>query len=142
MEKFKKNAKYCHRTINPPLFNEDDTTCVIDKCIVPELHILQGFVNHVFWDGLVHLVGRKEVLIWPKDLKLVPENYQGDVFEGNACREFLKQADKLNNPKIHKNVHNLSIVPFINVFKAMDKVVECCFSLKGVGPNSHSLVHN
>ena len=31
--------------------DEDDDMYVIQKCVPPELHLLQGFVNHLFWDG-------------------------------------------------------------------------------------------
>ena len=53
----KKNANKSRSTINPPLFDEADNVFVIEKCVPPELHILQGFVNHLFWDGLVPLLG-------------------------------------------------------------------------------------
>ncbi|CAH0550993.1 unnamed protein product [Brassicogethes aeneus] len=56
--KNKKFARDCHITINPPLFQEDDEVHVIEKCVIPELHILQGYVNHLFWNGLVPLLGR------------------------------------------------------------------------------------
>ena len=61
--KDKKLAKNCHSTINEPLFKENDDLLILDKCIIPELHILQGFVNHLFWDGLVHLVGQEKALL-------------------------------------------------------------------------------
>lgn len=46
--KNKKLAKDANSTINPPLFEEDDDTKVLDKCVVPPLHLMQGFVNHLF----------------------------------------------------------------------------------------------
>ena len=70
----------CHSCVNPPLFEEDDNVFVIEKCIPPELHMLQGFVNHLFWDGIVPLLGKEKALLWPKTLKLVAKNYQGDIF--------------------------------------------------------------
>ncbi|CAB0039995.1 unnamed protein product [Trichogramma brassicae] len=57
--------------------DEDDDLYVIEKCVLPELHLLQGFVNHLFWKGLVPEVGREKALLWPKKLSLVPKNYQG-----------------------------------------------------------------
>lgn len=85
-----KNMKYsqgCHSTINPPLFIESDDITVIEKCVIPDLHILMGFVNHVFWKGLVPLLGKDKALLWPTKLKLISKNYHGDAFEGNACRK-------------------------------------------------------
>lgn len=43
-----KFAKDCYSTISPALFEEEDNTLVIEKCVVPELHNLQGVVNHLF----------------------------------------------------------------------------------------------
>lgn len=65
----KKNAKECHNTINLPLFDEEDDTYVIQKCGIPELHILQGYVNHLFLNGLAPLVGPEKALIWTKKMK-------------------------------------------------------------------------
>ena len=76
----KKYAMDAHSCINQPLFEEDDDVFIIEKCIPPELHLLQGFVNHLFWDGIVPLLGKEKALLWPKMLKLVPKNYQGDIF--------------------------------------------------------------
>ena len=82
-------------TINLPLFNEEDNVCVLEKCVVPELHILQGLINHLFWNGLVKLLGREIAFLWPQKLNLVSKHYHGDAFGGNACRKLLKVADKL-----------------------------------------------
>ena len=66
----KKNAKLCHSIINQPLFEENDEVYVLEKCIIPELHILQGYVNHLFWNCLLPLVGREKALTLPIKLKL------------------------------------------------------------------------
>ncbi|CAH0556771.1 unnamed protein product [Brassicogethes aeneus] len=65
----------CHSTVNPPLFQENDDVYVIEKCVIPELHILQGYVHHLFWDGLVPLLCRDRALKEPKKLKLVAKNH-------------------------------------------------------------------
>lgn len=124
------DAKYCNSTINLPLFIEDDSVFVIDKCVIPELHVLQGVVNHVFWDGLVPLLGRERALIWPKKLKLIANNFHGEAFEGNACRKLLKEADGLKDPNIYGELGELGILPFIIFLKSMNKVVDDCFSIK------------
>lgn len=121
----KKFAKDCHSTINAALFQEDDSTFVIEKCVIPELHILQGVVNHLFWDGLVPLVGREQA----------SKNYQGDVFEGNACRRLLKEADRLLDEDVLGH-RKLEIWPLVTTFKSFNKVVSDCFSAKRkVGPD-------
>lgn len=128
-------AKDCHSTINLPLLEENDNVFVLDKCIIPELHILQGFVNHLFWNGLVPLVGEERALIWPTELKMISKNYQGRVFEGNACRKLLKEADKLNDKRIFQEKGPLALVPYIAAFKAMDEMVKFCFSVKDIDPD-------
>ena len=37
------------------------------------------------------VVGREKALIGPKKLKVIPKNYQGEMFEGNTCRKLLKK---------------------------------------------------
>lgn len=132
MGKNKKLAKLCHSTINLPLFHEDDSTCILEKCIIPELHILQGFVNHLFWSGIVRSIGREKAIMWPKKLKLISKNYHGDIFEGNACRKMLKFADTLLDSEIFNDTELLQLTPFVNAFRIMNKVVECCFSVRSV----------
>lgn len=125
IQKNKDLAKTCESTINLSLIIEDDDCIVLEKCFIPELHIILGFVNHMFWDGLVKLVGRDIALIWPKKLNLISKNYHG---EGNACRTLLKNADSLIDSKIYNEVGRFRIEPFVAAFKAMNNVVEACFS--------------
>ena len=62
MDNDKKRAKHCHSTVHHPLFIEEDNdedyyTYVLQKCVPPKLHLLQGFVNHLFRDGVVKIYG-------------------------------------------------------------------------------------
>ncbi|CAH1101844.1 unnamed protein product [Psylliodes chrysocephalus] len=118
--KDKKYAKESHSTVNMPLFfyekeseykdvvndeaEDDMNVYVLQKCVLPELHLLQGFTNHLFWNGIVPAVGREKALIWPSKLKFVAKNYQGEIFEGNACRKLLQESDKLLDPEIYEHV--------------------------------------
>lgn len=86
-----------------PLFDDDDSVPVLQKCIIPELHILQGFVNHLFWTALVPLLGKEKAPVRARKLKLVSKNYHGEAFEGNACRTLLKRADMLLDPEISEH---------------------------------------
>lgn len=133
----KKFAKNCNNSINPPLFEESDDTSVLKKCIIPELHIMQGIVNHLFWKGLVCMVGREKALSWPKSLNIVAENYHGEVFDGNSCRRLLKEADKIFDSEICENGDKLRFIPIVETFKALNKIVECCFSVKKIDENVH-----
>ena len=129
----KECSRMCHSTINPPIFDEKDDVCVLEKCVIPELHVLQGFVNHLFWQGLVSLLGLEKALLWPHKLNLISKNYHGDAFEGNACRKLVKESDRLKDIEICGEVGIFKILPFIAAFKAMDKVVNCCFTSGKVG---------
>jgi hypothetical protein len=82
--KNKKFAKDCHSTINAPVFEENISTTVIEKCVIPELHLLQGLVNHLFWNGLVPLLGKKKALLWPQKLKLIAKGYHGNCLPNNV----------------------------------------------------------
>ena len=79
-------ALLCESTVNKALFEEEDDVLVIDKCPPGELHLVTGIVNHIFWNGLVPLLGFDKALKWPKKLFLVPKDYYGRIFEGNACK--------------------------------------------------------
>ncbi|CAH0552491.1 unnamed protein product [Brassicogethes aeneus] len=131
--KSKKMSKESHSVINEPIFYEDKDVKVLEKCYIPELHLLQGFVNHLFWNGLVLVLGREKALIWPLKLKIISKNYHGEIFEGNACRKLLKEADALCDKIIYENVGILALVPFISAFKAMNKMVNLCFSTERRG---------
>lgn len=123
----KKIAKNCHSTVNLPLFDEPDDMPVIEKIVIPELHEIQGIVNHIFIDGLVPLLGRENALKWPKKLNLISKHYHGEKFEGNACRRLLREADKLNDKDILQDITIFKIIPFIQVLKTLDKLVDASF---------------
>ena len=112
--------------------DEHDDMYVIEKCVPPELHLLQGFVNHLFWNGIVKIVGLGKALLWPKKLSIVHKSYQGDVFEGNQCRKLLREGDKLQDSEIYEAVGPYRLQPYIASFKAMNKIVVSCFSTKQV----------
>ena len=46
-----------------------------------------------------------------------------------------KDIDALNDPKIYEKVGLFKIVPYISSFKAMNKIVHCCFTSNKVGPS-------
>ena len=132
MGKDKKQAALCHSTVNLPLFDEEDDLSVLEKCPLPEMHLMQGFVNHLFWNGLVPHLTRERALLWPQKLNLVAKHYQGEIFEGKACRELLKNAHRLMDPEIYGKEGPLSVVPYVSTFQAMDKIVSNYFSSKKI----------
>lgn len=126
----KKYSKICNSTVNTPLFEEAEEVYVLEKCILPELHLMQGFVNHIYWTGIVPLVGEERASLWPKKLHLVSKDYHGRIFEGNACRKMLKHADQLLDPEIYQDVGVLSLIRFVSALKSMNKLVDSCFSTR------------
>lgn len=103
---------------------------MIQKGVIPELHNLQGYVNHRFGKDLVPLVGREKTLLWATNLKDLVQNYEGEIFGGNARRTLAKHADQLLDLEIYEKV---GLVPPVSAFKAMDKFVSSSFSTKTVG---------
>ena len=122
-----KKAKGSFSVINKPLFEEQEDLCVFQKCILPELHLLQGFVNHVFWNGLVPLLGRENALKWPKKLNVIAKNYHGEIFEGNACRKLLKNTNHLASREVLGETDYIYVMPFVSAFNTMNRIVEYCF---------------
>lgn len=97
---------------------------------MPELHVIQGFVNHIFWHSFVPLVGREKALLWPEKLDVVSKEYHGELFEGNHCRKLLKAAHKLLDPEIYDKVGYYKLVPYVQAFQTMNEIVSQCFSSK------------
>lgn len=123
----KKLAKNCHSTINLPVFEEPDDMTIIEKAIIPELHEIQGIVNHIFFDGLVPLLGQDNAFKWPKKFCLVSKHYHGEKFEGNACRQLLKESDSLYDKTILQDISPLMVMPFVQTLKALNKLVDSTF---------------
>ena len=62
VKKFKAKNKF-HASLlflsSPPLFHVPVRTTVIEKFPILEYHVISEFVKHLFWDGLVPLLGKK-----------------------------------------------------------------------------------
>ena len=138
-----KLAKQCHSTVNKCLIDEDPEVEVLEKYVLPELHSLLGFLNHLFWVGLCPLLGREKALIWPSKLYLIPKGYHGTTFEGNQCRALIANADKLRDPDIYDHIHTENekdqvkdtVERFITCIKCFDKIITNSFSSKQVDIN-------
>ena len=93
---------------------------------------MSGFVNHTFFNGLVKVIVLERALNFPKSLNLVAKDYYGSIFEGNACRSMLKQADKMMNREVLGDTSPLLVIPYVRAYKAMDNLVHSCFGTKVV----------
>ena len=84
---------------------------------------MSGFVNHTFFHGLVEVLGIENALKFLKSLNLVAKDYQGRVFEGNACQTMLKNCDKIMEKEVFGNASPFVILPYVRCCKAMDRLV-------------------
>lgn len=143
----RKNKRYseeCHSIINLPLFVEDSDISVLRKIVIPELHFLQGFVNHLFRKDLVVLLCRDKSLFCPE--KFLFQNITmvmhlkgmqvGLLLKGN-CRQLLNGADRFEDPEFYNDVAVFKIIPYISAFKAMNTIVNCCSISGKVGSALH-----
>ena len=88
---------------------------LIEGIIVPELHLILGFVDHVF-SGIKKLVGietREWAYLWPSWEHLVVKGYQRGTLEGNACNALLKLDNKLLDDEI-LDVPQSKMMPYVN----------------------------
>ena len=93
-------------------------------CPFDELHCLQGFVNHVFWDGLVKEIGNDKAKKWPEKLNLTSKGYHGQIFEGNACRKLLNNASGI----FDLDADEVILRNYYNAFTAYNNLVSNLFS--------------
>ncbi|CAH1104321.1 unnamed protein product [Psylliodes chrysocephalus] len=77
-----------------------------------------------------------KALLWPKKLNIISKGYHGEVFEENACRILLKEAERLNDTEICQECGYFRIFPF----KKMDQLVENCFCVERGPCNVEKLV--
>ena len=136
----RKDARYYNNCINPCLLKEDPSTPVLEKYIVPELHLILGFVDHVF-SGVKKLVGIERASLWPSREHLVVKGYQGGTLEGNACNALLKLGNKLLDDEILGDVPQSKMLPYVNAINCMNKLVNACFSTKLVNGSIDKLVN-
>ena len=134
----KARAKDCYSTVNPPIFCEDDSVLVSEKCIFPELHNIMGVVNHTFFKGVVPTIGEDKAFLWPQKLGVAVAGYHGRTFEGGACRKMCKNSDRLLGQDVLGSTSPLILQPYVAFLKSMDKVVVDCFSTGKVGTDLKS----
>lgn len=127
LEKNIKRATESFSVVNKPLIEEIENVQVFHECIIPELHLQQGFVNYLYWKDLVPLLGRDNATKCPKNWNIIAKIYQGEIFEGNACRKLLKHTNELTSKAVLENVNQLLVMPFVVSFNVVNKIVEKCF---------------
>ena len=84
-------------------------------------------VNYL-WKALENRVGLQLIDDLAKKLNITKDDYQGQTFEGNACKTILANTD---NMRIFLEVnHKEEFVPFIDTFEAFEEVVQTCFGVE------------
>ena len=132
-----KHARLCNSTVNDSILQEDDDIRVLEKVPFPELHIMEGILNHLFWSkgGLVDILGREKAMEWAIKCNVVSAGYHGEVFEGPASRKLLKNSNFLLSKEFLVGVRDpLSLIPLVTTLQAFNKLVEAsigCNLLKG-----------
>lgn len=109
------------------ILNESYDTYVLEKCILLELHLLQGFVNHLFWKGIVCLVENENALVWSKELQ--------ECLPLKHSWKMLKNTYILLDNKVLARKCFLKMLPFVAALNSMSNVVNHCFSSREVGEN-------
>ena len=132
--------------MHPSVIEEEDDGRVIDKIPLPELHILMGVVNHIFWDkgrlisslkrtqGDDHLWAEAKVISWASKSGAVSKSYHGRVFEGGACCKLQLKSGHLASHEYLEDVENKNqIIAISYILAAMNRLVDACFGndLKG-----------
>ena len=121
-------AKLCNSTVETSLLKEDPEVLVLDKCPPEELHCLQGFVNHTFFNGYAKVLESEEkALKFPQSLNVIAKDYHGKCFEGNACRSMLRNCEKMMDRVVLGNTSPLIVLPYVRAYRAMDNLIHHCF---------------
>ena len=140
-----KNARLYHSTVNPPIFDEDDGTRVLDKCPIPQLHEYLGIVNHLYFDdgGLQSIVGEEKAKEFAVKAGAVSVGYHGRVFEGPSCRALLKKSEYLMSSEFQSGLPNpILVVPIAQTFIAFEKLVTACFGMGKLKGDVSKLLEN
>lgn len=114
-----KNMQYYFNTINKCLIVGEREERVLDKIMLPELHLMIGNCNHLLgpikelWPGIMD---------WFKRNSIFWRGYQGGGLDGNNSRKFLQKLDILKS-EVPRKLH-----PILETLKLFNLVVESCFS--------------
>lgn len=115
----KVKAKKHGNVIHPPIphFAEDEP---IIRCLPPpELHLLIGAVSTLYKHMEEQFTSTAHT--WLVDSNVRMNSYHGGTFTGNDARSLLKKVDILASKC------PLHCLPFVKVFRSLNKVVKSCF---------------
>ena len=107
---YHESGRFSFNTVAKSLIEEENDGTIFQKCPVPEFHIMEGFVNHTFFNGLAKVIGLGNAMLFPMHINAVAKDYHGTKFEGNASRKILKEANKLTSRSVLGSIRLLYIL--------------------------------
>jgi hypothetical protein len=112
-------AKNYDNVVHPSIVNGQNEKSVLELIPPPELHLLIGPVNTMYF-------GLKKVWTdcdkWLKKCNVQQEAMHGGSFNGNNCRTLLKKIDDL------QAMCPIQCLPYVAAFRSFSKVVSSCYS--------------
>ena len=121
----KKVAKQYKNCVNQPLITGNDDEYILDICVPPELHLMQGIVKHIY-DNMCK--DWPKVSLWLSHICVYQKNYHHGAFVGNDCMRMLKNVDVLQHIC---ELHNMHIMQkYVHIMRCLYDVVISCFGMK------------
>ena len=129
---------------NMPLCDDPDSTLVLDLLPPMELHILIGIVNDLY-DILEEILEKIKSSVSAKDwslgmLSLKRPRLHTGQFQGNQCRDLLKNIHKLEQMLMEAGAYN-PCKPILAAFQAFNEVKKACFGME-LHPNYREHIKN
>ena len=129
-EKQWRDAPEFFSSVNQPLFDEPDWTCILWLIPIPELHLLIGIVNKICdvlnfrWSKLSGIEDR--FYKWAdKKAKLQRQSYRDKSFNGPTCKKLLDKKLRLLRYALPYCLRD-----FVLLFNSIDRIRHACFGHK------------
>ena len=114
-----KDGKFHFSTVHPPLLQGPDSMPVMFKCPPPELHLMEGVVNHTCTLMNAKLGGNLKIVTdLLKTLKVYQKNF---TYQGGMCKEILNLTNEL---RIHLPG---TVSDYITLLEKLKLVKDSCF---------------
>ena len=120
-----KDPQRFYSTHKPPLLPGDNSKLILQVCPPPEMHLLEGCVNHFVTEMNTALGGNGTVLTNFLKSNSVKKVYQKNFrFQGNQCRDILNfllvELKLFLPPHLHK---------YVTVMEKLKDVKDSCFGM-------------
>lgn len=126
-----KDAKYAHNCVNKCLIKGDKNDPILSICSMPELHIMEGIVNHIYFDGIVKTFDKDTMENNLKDLGIHINFLHGEQLNGNNSKKLLDNAESL----INDDIDNDLMKPYVTALKCTKTLVDLAFNSRNIDPD-------